>query len=223
MAGFAHLQTAEPVTLGHHLLAYVEMAARDRGRFADARRRLNESPLGAAALAGTSFPIDRDMTAAALGFDRPSANSLDAVSDRDFALEFLSAAAISAMHLSRFAEEIVIWCSAPYRFIRLSDAFTTGSSIMPQKRTPDAAELVRAKTGRVTGALVALLTVMKGLPLAYAKDMQEDKEPVFDAAEGWALSLAAIAGMVRDMAPNLERMRELAGSGYATATDLADW
>src|SRR5580692_3102701 len=223
MPGFTHLQTAQPVTFGHHLLAYVEMLDRDRGRLADCRRRLNCCPLGSAALAGTSFPIDRQMTAAALGFDRASANSLDAVSDRDFALEFLSAAAIGAMHLSRFAEEIVIWCSAPYRFIRLSDAFTTGSSIMPQKRNPDAAELVRAKTGRVNGALVALLTVMKGLPLAYAKDMQEDKEPVFDAAEAWALSLAAIAGMVRDMAPNLERMRELAGSGYATATDLADW
>src|SRR5476649_1240567 len=181
MPGFTHLQTAQPVTFGHHLLAYVEMAARDRGRFADARKRLNESPLGAAALAGTSFPLDRDMTATALGFDRPAANSLDAVSDRDFVMEFLSAAAISAVHLSRLAEEIVIWCSAPYRFIRLSDAFTTGSSIMPQKRNPDAAELVRAKTGRVTGSLVALLTVMKGLPLAYAKDMQEDKEPVFDA------------------------------------------
>ena len=184
---------------------------------------LNESPLGSAALAGTSFPIDRDLTAQALGFDRPTANSLDAVSDRDFALEFLAAAAISAMHLSRFAEEIVLWCSAPWRFIQLSDAFTTGSSIMPQKRNPDAAELVRAKTGRITGGLVALLTVMKGLPLAYAKDMQEDKEPVFDAAEAWALSLAAIAGMVRDMTPDLARMRELAGSGFATATDLADW
>jgi len=223
MPGFTHLQTAQPVTFGHHLLAYVEMLDRDRGRLADCRRRLNECPLGSAALAGTSFPIDRDMTAQALGFDRPTANSLDAVSDRDFALEFLAAAAISAMHLSRFAEEIVVWCSAPWRFIRLSDAFTTGSSIMPQKRNPDAAELVRAKTGRVTGALVALLTVMKGLPLAYAKDMQEDKEPVFDAAEAWALSLAAIAGMVRDMTPDLARMRELAGSGYATATDLADW
>ena len=223
MPGFTHLQTAQPVTFGHHLLAYVEMLERDRGRLADARRRLNVSPLGAAALAGTSFPIDREVTAAALGFDRPAANSLDAVSDRDFALEFLSAAAISAMHLSRFAEEIVIWCSAPYRFIRLSDAFTTGSSIMPQKRNPDAAELVRAKTGRVTGALVALLTVMKGLPLAYAKDMQEDKEPVFDAAEAWALSLAAMTGMVRDMTPDTARMREFAGSGFATATDLADW
>jgi argininosuccinate lyase len=223
MPGFTHLQTAQPVTFGHHMLAYVEMLDRDRGRLADCRRRLNACPLGSAALAGTSFPIDRHMTAAALGFDRPTANSLDAVSDRDFALEFLSAAAISAMHLSRLAEEIVIWSSAPYRFIRLSDAFTTGSSIMPQKRNPDAAELVRAKTGRVTGALVALLTVMKGLPLAYAKDMQEDKEPVFDAAEAWALSLAATAGMVRDMQPDVARMRAFAGSGFATATDLADW
>ena len=223
MPGFTHLQTAQQVTFGHHLLAYVEMLDRDRGRLADCRRRLNQCPLGSAALAGTSFPIDRAMTAKALGFDRPTANSLDAVSDRDFALEFLGAAAISAMHLSRFAEEIVIWLSAPWRFIRLSDAFTTGSSIMPQKRNPDAAELVRAKTGRVTGALVALLTVMKGLPLAYAKDMQEDNEPVFDAAEAWALSLAAIAGMVRDMTPDTARMREFAGSGFATATDLADW
>ncbi len=223
MPGFTHLQTAQPVTFGHHLLAYVEMLDRDRGRLADCRKRLNVNPLGSAALAGTSFPIDRHMTAAALGFDGPTANSLDAVSDRDFALEFLSAAAISAMHLSRFAEEIVIWCSAPYRFIRLSDAFTTGSSIMPQKRNPDAAELVRAKTGRITGSLVGLLTVMKGLPLAYAKDMQEDKEPVFDAAEAWALCLAAIAGMTRDMTPVLERMRALAGSGFSTATDLADW
>ncbi len=223
MPGFTHLQTAQPVTFGHHLLAYVEMLARDRGRLADARRRLNECPLGAAALAGTSFPIDRAATAASLGFDRPAANSLDAVSDRDFALEFLAAAAISAMHLSRFAEEIVVWCSAPWRFIRLSDAFTTGSSIMPQKRNPDAAELVRAKTGRINGALIALLTVMKGLPLAYAKDMQEDKEPVFDAAEAWALALAAIAGQVRDMRPDTARMRELAGSGFSTATDLADW
>jgi len=223
MPGFTHLQTAQPVTFGHHLLAYVEMLDRDRGRLADCRKRLNVSPLGSAALAGTSFPIDRHATAVAMGFDRPSANSLDAVSDRDFALEFLSAAAISAMHLSRFAEEIVIWCSAPYRFVRLTDAFTTGSSIMPQKRNPDAAELVRAKTGRVNGALVALLTVMKGLPLAYAKDMQEDKEPVFDAAEAWALSLAATAGMVRDMTPDTARMRQFAGSGFATATDLADW
>ncbi len=223
MPGFTHLQTAQPVTFGHHLLAYVEMFARDRGRLADARRRLNECPLGSAALAGTSFPIDRDMTAAALGFDRPTANSLDAVSDRDFAIEFLAAAAISAMHLSRISEEIVIWCSAPYRFIRLTDAFTTGSSIMPQKRNPDAAELARAKTGRITGALVALLTVMKGLPLAYAKDMQEDKEPVFDAADAWALSLAAVTGMVRDLAPDAARLREMAGSGFSTATDLADW
>jgi len=223
MPGFTHLQTAQPVTFGHHLLAYVEMFSRDRGRLADCRRRLNECPLGAAALAGTSFPIDRDMTAQALGFDRPTANSLDAVSDRDFALEFLSAAAISAVHLSRLGEEIVIWCSAPFRFIRLSDAFTTGSSIMPQKRNPDAAELVRAKTGRINGALVALLTVMKGLPLAYAKDSQEDKEPVFDAAASWALGLAAMAGMVRDLSPDTARMAAFAGSGFATATDLADW
>ncbi len=223
MPGFTHLQTAQPVTFGHHLLAYVEMLARDRGRLADARGRLNECPLGSAALAGTSFAIDRDMTAASLGFDRPTANSLDAVSDRDFALEFLSTAAICAMHLSRLAEEIIVWCSAPFGFIRLSDAFTTGSSIMPQKRNPDAAELARAKTGRVTGALVALLTVMKGLPLAYAKDMQEDKEPVFDAADALSLSLAAMAGMVRDLAPDLGRMRVMAGSGFATATDLADW
>ncbi len=223
MPGMTHLQAAQPVTFGHHLLAYVEMLARDRGRLADARRRLNECPLGAAALAGTSFPIDRSMTAAALGFDRPMANSLDAVSDRDFALEFLAAAAISAVHLSRFAEEIVIWCAAPFRFVRLSDAFTTGSSIMPQKRNPDAAELVRAKSGRIAGALVGLLTVMKGLPLAYAKDMQEDKEGVFDAAGAWALALAAMAGMVRDMVPDTARLRAAAGEGHATATDLADW
>jgi argininosuccinate lyase len=223
MPGFTHMQTAQPVTFGHHLLAYVEMLDRDRGRLADARRRLNECPLGSAALAGTSFPIDRTATAAALGFDRPTANSLDAVSDRDFALEFLAATAICATHLSRLAEEIVLWCSAPFGFIRLSDAYTTGSSIMPQKRNPDAAELVRGKTGRVTGALVALLTVMKGLPLAYAKDTQEDKEPVFDAAEALALCLAATAGMVRDLQPNLTRMRHFAGSGFATATDLADW
>ncbi|MBS0561196.1 MAG: argininosuccinate lyase [Proteobacteria bacterium] len=223
MPGFTHLQTAQPVTFGHHLLAYVEMLERDRGRLADCRKRLNECPLGSAALAGTSFPIDREATAAALGFDRPTANSLDAVSDRDFALEFLSAAAISAMHLSRLSEEIVIWCSAPFAFVRLSDAFTTGSSIMPQKRNPDAAELARAKTGRITGALVALLTVMKGLPLAYAKDTQEDKEPVFDAVEAWTLSLAAVAGMVADMTPDTARMRAMAGSGFATATDLADW
>ncbi|WP_254070171.1 argininosuccinate lyase [Acidisphaera sp. L21] len=223
MPGFTHLQTAQPVTFGHHMLAYVEMLARDRGRFADARRRLNECPLGSAALAGTSFPIDRHATATALGFDRPTANSLDAVSDRDFALEFLAAAAICAIHVSRLAEEIVIWCSAPFGFVRLSDAFTTGSSIMPQKRNPDAAELARAKTGRIMGALVALLTVMKGLPLAYAKDTQEDKEPVFDAADALALSLAAMAGMVRDLQPDLARLRATAGSGFATATDLADW
>ncbi len=223
MPGFTHMQTAQPVTFGHHLLAYVEMLHRDRGRLRDARARLNECPLGSAALAGTSFPIDRDATAAALGFDRPAANSLDAVSDRDFALEFLAAAAICAVHLSRLAEEIVLWCSAPFGFVRLSDAFTTGSSIMPQKRNPDAAELARAKTGRVVGALVALLTVMKGLPLAYAKDTQEDKEPVFDAADALALSLAAMTGMVRDLTPDTARMRAMAGSGFATATDLADW
>jgi len=223
MPGFTHLQTAQPVTFGHHLLAYVEMLARDRGRLADTRRRLNECPLGAAALAGTSFPIDRAATARRLGFDRPTANSLDAVSDRDFALEYLSALSILAMHLSRLSEEIVIWCSAPYGFIRLSDSFTTGSSIMPQKRNPDAAELARAKTGRITGALVGLLTVMKGLPLAYAKDMQEDKEPVFAATDAARLSLAACAGMVADMRPDLPRMRALAGAGFSTATDLADW
>ena len=223
MPGFTHLQTAQPVTFGHHLLAYVEMLARDRGRFADARTRLNECPLGSGALAGTSFPIDRNYTAAALGFDRPTANSLDAVSDRDFALEFLAASSLCAMHLSRFAEELVLWCSAPYRFIALSDRFTTGSSIMPQKRNPDAAELVRAKIGRIAGGFIGLLTVMKGLPLAYAKDTQEDKEPVFDAAEALTLSLAAMEGMVRDLVPNLARMRELAGAGFSTATDLADW
>jgi argininosuccinate lyase len=223
MPGFTHLQTAQPVTFGHHLLAYVEMFARDRTRLEDARRRLNECPLGAAALAGTSFPIDRAMTAAALGFDRPCANSLDAVSDRDFALEYLSAAAITAMHLSRLAEEIILWCSAPFGFIRLSDAFTTGSSIMPQKKNPDAAELTRAKTGRIFGALMALLTIMKGLPLAYAKDMQEDKEPVFDATAALSLALAATTGMVADLRPDTARMRALAGAGFATATDLADW
>jgi argininosuccinate lyase len=223
MPGFTHLQTAQPVTLGHHLMAYVEMAARDRGRFADARARLNESPLGVAALAGTSFPLDRDMTAQALGFARPMANSLDAVSDRDFVLETLSAAAITAVHLSRFAEEIVLWCSALVGFITLSDKFTTGSSIMPQKRNPDAAELARAKAGRIVGALNALLIVMKGLPLAYQKDMQEDKEGTIDALDALALSLAAMTGMVRDMEPNAARMRKAAGDGYATATDLADW
>ncbi|MDD2704938.1 MAG: argininosuccinate lyase [Acidocella sp.] len=223
MPGFTHLQTAQPVTFGHHLLAYVEMLARDAGRLEDARHRLNECPLGAAALAGTSFPIDRFATAATLGFDRPTANSLDSVSDRDFALEFLSALSIMAMHLSRFAEEIVIWCSSPYRLISLSDAFTTGSSIMPQKRNPDAAELARAKTGRIFGSLIGLLTVMKGLPMAYAKDMQEDKEPVFDAIEAISLCLAATAGMTRDMKADTARMAALAGSGFSTATDLADW
>src|SRR5664279_5330716 len=223
MPGFTHLQTAQPVTFGHHLLAYVEMAARDRGRFADARRRLNESPLGAAALAGTSFNLDRDMTAKALGFDRPAANSLDAVSDRDFALETLAAASIAAVHLSRLAEEIVIWTSPLTNLVKLSDKFTTGSSIMPQKRNTDAAELVRAKTGRVTGALTALLIVMKGLPLAYAKDMQEDKEGVMDALGALALSLAAMTGMVADLEPDTARMKKAAGEGYATATDLADW
>src|SRR5712672_2141924 len=223
MPGFTHLQTAQPVTFGHHLLAYVEMAARDRGRFADARKRLNESPLGAAALAGTSFPIDRSATAKALGFDRPMANSLDAVSDRDFVLETLSAAAIAAVHLSRFAEEIVIWTSPLVGLVRLSDKFTSGSSIMPQKRNPDAAELVRAKTGRITGALDALLMVMKGLPLAYQKDMQEDKEGAMDALASLSLCLAAMTGMVRDMTPDADRMRAAAGLGYATATDLADW
>ena len=223
MPGFTHLQSAQPVTFGHHLLAYVEMAARDRGRFADARARLNESPLGAGALAGTSFPIDRDMTAKALGFTRPAANSLDAVSDRDFVLETLSAAAIAAVHLSRFAEEIVIWSSPLAGLISLSDAFTTGSSMMPQKRNPDAAELVRAKTGRILGALVGLLTVMKGLPLAYQKDMQEDKEGAIDALGALTLSIAAMTGMVRDMEPDVARMRQAAGEGFATATDLADW
>jgi argininosuccinate lyase len=223
MPGFTHLQSAQPTTFGHHLMAYVEMFGRDRGRLRDARRRLNECPLGAAALAGTSFPIDRQRTAKSLGFDRPTANSLDSVSDRDFALEFLAAASISAMHLSRLAEEIVIWCSAQFRFIRLSDAFTTGSSIMPQKRNPDAAELVRAKAGRIIGALNALLIVMKGLPLTYGKDMQEDKEPTFDAADAFALAVAAMAGMVRDMQPNAEVLRAAAAQGYATATDLADW
>ncbi|WP_158813845.1 argininosuccinate lyase [Methylocapsa sp. S129] len=223
MPGFTHLQSAQPVTFGHHLLAYVEMISRDRGRLRDARKRLNESPLGAAALAGTSFPIDRDMTAKALGFDRPTANSLDSVADRDFVLETLGAAAICATHLSRFAEEIVLWTTPQFGFIKLSDAFSTGSSIMPQKRNPDAAELVRGKTGRVVGALVALFSVMKGLPLAYSKDMQEDKEGAFDALQTLSLTIAATAGMVRDMAPDLKRMKASAGAGYSTATDLADW
>jgi argininosuccinate lyase len=223
MPGFTHLQTAQPVTFGHHLLAYVEMAARDRGRFADARKRLNESPLGAAALAGTSFQLDRAMTAKSLGFDRPAANSLDAVSDRDFVMEALAAASITAVHLSRFAEEIVLWCSPLVGFIALSDKFTTGSSIMPQKRNPDAAELVRAKTGRIMGALLALLTVMKGLPLAYQKDMQEDKESAMDALSALMLGIAAMTGMVADMKPDAVRMKAAAGAGYSTATDLADW
>jgi argininosuccinate lyase len=223
MPGFTHLQSAQPVTFGHHLLAYVEMLARDRSRLADARRRMNECPLGAAALAGTSFPIDRHATAKALGFDRPTANSLDSVSDRDFALEAVAAASICAMHLSRFAEEIVLWTTPQFGFIRLSDSFTTGSSIMPQKRNPDAAELVRGKAGRVFGALQSLLTMMKGLPLTYSKDMQEDKEGVFDALQTLSLCLAAIAGMVRDMQPDLKTMKKAAGLGYATATDLADW
>ena len=223
MPGFTHLQTAQPVTFGHHLLAYVEMAARDRGRFADARERLNESPLGAGALAGTSFPLDRAMTAKALGFARPAANSLDAVADRDFVLEALAAAAIAATHLSRFAEELVLWTTPQFGFVRLSDAFSTGSSIMPQKRNPDAAELVRGKTGRVVGALVGLLTVMKGLPLAYSKDMQEDKEGAFDALQTLSLCLAAMTGMVRDLTPDAKRMKAAAGAGYSTATDLADW
>jgi argininosuccinate lyase len=223
MPGFTHLQTAQPVTFGHHLLAYVEMAARDRGRFADARKRLNESPLGSAALAGTSFPLDRDMTAKALGFDRPTANSLDAVSDRDFVMETLAAAAIASVHLSRLAEEIVIWTSPLVGLVKLSDKFTTGSSIMPQKRNPDAAELVRAKTGRIIGALSAMLIVMKGLPLAYAKDMQEDKEGAMDALSALSLSIAAIAGMVADLEPDVAKMKKAAGEGYATATDLADW
>lgn len=223
MPGFTHLQSAQPVTFGHHLLAYVEMLGRDRSRIRDARARLNECPLGAAALAGTSFPIDRHMTAKALGFDRPTANSLDSVSDRDFVLETLSAASICAMHLSRFAEEIVLWSTPQFGFVRLSDAFSTGSSIMPQKRNPDAAELVRGKAGRVFGALQGLLTMMKGLPLTYSKDMQEDKEGTFDALQTLSLCLAATAGMVRDMQPDLKVMKKAAGLGYATATDLADW
>jgi argininosuccinate lyase len=223
MPGLTHLQTAQPVTFGHHLLAYVEMAARDRGRFADARRRLNESPLGAAALAGTSFPLDREMTARTLGFDRPAANSLDAVADRDFVLETLAAGAIASVHLSRFAEEIVIFTSPLVGILRLSDKFTTGSSIMPQKRNPDAAELVRAKTGRLIGALTQLLVVMKGLPLTYQKDMQEDKEGAMEAFSALLLCIAAMTGMVVDMEPDAARMRQAAGAGHATATDLADW
>ncbi|WP_230880501.1 argininosuccinate lyase [Commensalibacter melissae] len=223
MPGFTHLQSAQPVTFGHHLLAYTEMLNRDLGRLIDTRKRLNENPLGAAALAGTSFPIDRQLTSKLLGFDRPMANSLDAVSDRDFALEYLSALSIMSIHLSRMAEEIVIWCSPPFSFIQLSDAYTTGSSIMPQKRNPDAAELVRAKVGRISGALTGLLTVMKGLPLAYAKDMQEDKEQVFAATETIILCLAACSGMIADLKANQDNMAYWAGSGFSTATDLADW
>ncbi|MDU8910731.1 argininosuccinate lyase [Aestuariicoccus sp. MJ-SS9] len=223
MPGFTHLQTAQPVSWGHHMMAYVEMFARDLSRVRDARARMNESPLGAAALAGTGFAIDREMTAEALGFDRPMANSLDAVSDRDFALEFLSTASICAMHLSRFAEELVIWSSAQFRFVTLSDRFSTGSSIMPQKKNPDAAELIRAKVGRIFGANVALMMVMKGLPLTYSKDMQEDKEQVFDAADNLMLALAAMEGMVRDMAPNKHALEGAASAGFSTATDLADW
>ena len=223
MPGFTHLQVAQPVTWGHHMMAYVEMFARDLSRFRDARARMNESPLGAAALAGTSFPIDREMTAKALGFDRPCANSLDGVADRDFALEFLGASSICATHLSRFAEELVIWSSAQFRFAVLSDRFSTGSSIMPQKKNPDAAELIRAKVGRINGALVGLLTVMKGLPLTYSKDMQEDKEQVFDAADSLMLALAAMEGMVRDLSPIKDELERAAASGFSTATDLADW
>ncbi|MDC1411545.1 argininosuccinate lyase [Amylibacter sp.] len=223
MPGFTHLQVAQPVTWGHHMMAYVEMFARDRSRFSDARTRMNESPLGAAALAGTGFPIDRHNTAHALGFSAPAANSLDAVSDRDFALEFLSASSICATHLSRFAEELVIWSSAQFKFVTLSDKFSTGSSIMPQKKNPDAAELIRAKVGRITGSLVGLLMVMKGLPLAYSKDMQEDKEQVFDASDSLMLALAAMTGMVSDMKPNIASLESAASSGFSTATDLADW
>jgi argininosuccinate lyase len=223
MPGFTHLQTAQPVTFGHHCLAYVEMLARDRGRLADARRRLNECPLGAAALAGTSFPIDRDMTAGALAFDRPMANSLDAVSARDFVLEVLAALAIGAMHLSRLAEEMVLWASPQFGFVRLSDAYTTGSSIMPQKRNPDAAELVRGKAGRIAAAFQSLFVVMKGLPLAYSKDMQEDKELTFDALDSYELAVAAMTGMVEDLQPVPEAMRQSAARGFSTATDLADW
>lgn len=223
MPGFTHLQTAQPVTWGHHMMAYVEMLGRDAGRFADARARMNECPLGTAALAGTSFPIDREMTATTLGFDRPAANSLDAVADRDFALEYLAAASICAMHLSRFAEELVIWSSAQFRFVAMSDRYSTGSSIMPQKKNPDAAELVRAKIGRILGATVGLFTVMKGLPLTYSKDMQEDKEQVFDAADNLMMALAAMEGMVRDMSGNPDALRAAAAAGFSTATDLADW
>lgn len=223
MPGFTHLQTAQPVTFGHHCMAYVEMFSRDLSRVNDAIERMDESPLGAAALAGTGFAIDRHATAKALGFREPTRNSLDSVSDRDYALEFLSVAAICATHLSRLAEEIVIWSTPQFGFVRLSDSYSTGSSIMPQKKNPDAAELVRAKTGRVNGHLIGLLTVMKGLPLTYSKDMQEDKEAVFDAAETLDLMLAAMTGMVSDMTINVANMKKAAGLGYSTATDLADW
>lgn len=223
MPGFTHLQAAQPVTFGHHMLAYVEMFGRDLGRFADARKRMNECPLGSAALAGTGFPIDRFMTAAELGFDRPMANSLDGVSDRDFALEYMSSAAITSVHLSRLAEELVIWTSAQFRFVRLPDGYSTGSSIMPQKRNPDAAELIRAKAGRVIGDLNALLIVMKGLPLAYSKDMQDDKEPVFEVADTLDLSLLAMTGMIEELTANVDRLRAAAGAGFTTATDIADW
>ncbi|WP_421871951.1 argininosuccinate lyase [Nitratireductor rhodophyticola] len=223
MPGFTHLQSAQPVTFGHHMMAYVEMFGRDRSRVRDAIERLDESPIGVAALAGTGFPVDRHMTAEALGFREPTRNSIDTVSDRDFALEFLSISAICATHLSRLAEEIVIWSTPQFGFVRLSDSFSTGSSIMPQKKNPDAAELIRAKTGRINGDLIALLTVMKGLPLAYSKDMQEDKEAVFDAAETLDLMLAAMTGMVGDMEVNTTAMKKAAGAGFSTATDLADW
>ena len=223
MPGFTHLQSAQPVTFGHHLLAYVEMLSRDLSRFQDARKRMNESPLGSAALAGTSYNIDRKATAKALGFDAPMRNSMDGVSARDFALEVLAACSICAIHLSRLAEEIVIWSSAQFRFVKLSDKFTTGSSIMPQKRNPDAAELIRAKPGRIMGAFTALAVMMKGLPLTYSKDMQEDKEQTFDALDNMMLAIAAMAGMVRDMEPNKDVMLAAANSGFSTATDLADW
>ncbi|MGI9510031.1 MAG: argininosuccinate lyase, partial [Geminicoccaceae bacterium] len=223
MPGFTHLQAAQPVTFGHHLMAYVEMFGRDRGRFSDGRRRLNECPLGSAALAGTSFPIDRLATSAELGFDRPTANSIDAVSDRDFALEFLAAASITAVHLSRLAEELVLWSTPQFSFVKMSEAFSSGSSIMPQKRNPDAAELLRGKSGRIIGAMHGLLVMLKGLPLAYSKDMQEDKEPVFDAVESLRLCLAAAAAMIETMTADRDAMKAAAGVGYTTATDLADW
>jgi len=223
MPGFTHLQPAQPVTFGHHLMAYLEMFGRDAGRFADARTRMNECPLGAAALAGSPFPIDREATARALGFDRPTANSLDSVSDRDFALEALAAATLCGIHLSRLAEELVIWSTPQFGFVRLSDAFSTGSSIMPQKRNPDAAELVRAKVGRLMGSFTQLTIVMKGLPLAYSKDMQEDKVPTFEAFDALELSLAAMTGMILDLEPAVDRMAAAAGAGFSTATDLADW